>query len=148
VTARLLVPQAVRAETEAAFAACGHGQRECVVFWAAPLTDARRVRRVIHPAHDATWAATRVDASDVWRLNVELLTAAESIVAQVHTHPGVAFHSATDDANPLVGTPGFLSLVVPHFGRRGLVDLAGCAAFCLRADGSWDEVRTDVVEWT
>jgi hypothetical protein len=89
-----------------------------------------------------------VDPKDVWRLNMDLLANVETVVAQLHTHPGRAFHSSTDDAFPLVSTPGFLSIVAPDFGSRGLIELHGCAAFCLVEDGAWRPVGRDVVEWT
>ena len=57
-------------------------------------------------------------------------------LARIHSHPGEAFHSPTDDANPALTHEGALSIVVPYFGlglRRGL---AACAVFRL-ASGRW-----------
>lgn len=57
----------------------------------------------------------------------------ELFVARIHSHPGEAFHSAADDANPVLTHVGALSIVVPYFGlglRRGL---DACAV--LRYDG-------------
>ncbi|NIH69207.1 Mov34/MPN/PAD-1 family protein [Modestobacter marinus] len=51
------------------------------------------------------------------------LTAEELFVARIHSHPAEAFHSAADDANPVLTHEGALSIVVPFFGlglRRGL----------------------------
>jgi hypothetical protein len=56
----------------------------------------------------------------------------ERYVARIHSHPGEAFHSATDDRNPALTHQGALSIVVPFFGlglRRGL---DACAVFVLR----------------
>ena len=47
----------------------------------------------------------------------------ELYVARIHSHPGLAFHSPADDANPVLTHEGALSIVVPFFGlglRRGL----------------------------
>jgi hypothetical protein len=58
----------------------------------------------------------------------------ERWLARIHSHPGDAFHSDTDDANPALTAAGSLSIVVPYFGlalRRGI---AACAVF--RFDGS------------
>jgi hypothetical protein len=58
----------------------------------------------------------------------------ELFVARIHSHPGEAFHSAADDANPVLTHVGALSIVVPYFGlglRRGL---GACAV--LRYDGA------------
>lgn len=57
-------------------------------------------------------------------------------LARVHSHPGEAFHSPTDDANPALTHEGSVSIVVPYFGlglRRGL---DACAIFRL-ANGQW-----------
>jgi hypothetical protein len=65
----------------------------------------------------------------------------ELYVARIHSHPGEAFHSRADDANPALSHVGALSVVVPYFGlglRRGL---AACAV--LRFDGArWQPLPT------
>lgn len=56
----------------------------------------------------------------------------ERYIARIHSHPREAFHSATDDANPVLLFEGALSIVVPYFGlglRRGLDK---CAVFVRR----------------
>jgi len=58
---------------------------------------------------------------------------------QVHTHPGEAFHSRTDDRFPIIHTPGFLSLVIPDYGL-GPVGFAGAYLAELGSDGRWREV--------
>ncbi len=60
-------------------------------------------------------------------------------LVRVHSHPGEAFHSDTDDANPALTHDGALSVVVPYFGlglRRGL---DACAAYRLMND-EWVEL--------
>ncbi len=57
-------------------------------------------------------------------------------LVRVHSHPGEAFHSPTDDANPALTHEGAISVVVPYFGlglRRGL---DACAIYRLSA-GRW-----------
>lgn len=64
----------------------------------------------------------------------------ELYVARIHSHPGDAFHSAADDANPVISFEGGISIVVPFFGlglRRGL-DACAVYHFC---DGSWGELE-------
>ena len=58
---------------------------------------------------------------------------------QVHTHPGRAFHSATDDRFPIVHLPGFLSLVIPNFGL-GPVTFDGAYLAELTETGDWKKV--------
>lgn len=64
------------------------------------------------------------------------LRADERYVARIHSHPGLAFHSPTDDANPALTHEGALSIVVPFFGlglRRGL----DACAVLVRREGYW-----------
>lgn len=65
----------------------------------------------------------------------------ELYVARIHSHPGDAFHSAADDANPVISFEGGLSIVVPFFGlglRRGL---DACAVYLFH-DGQWVELES------
>lgn len=60
----------------------------------------------------------------------------ERYLVRVHSHPGEAFHSRTDDRNPALTHGGALSVVIPYFGlglRRGL---DACAVYQLQA-GTW-----------
>lgn len=63
----------------------------------------------------------------------------ERYVSRIHSHPGEAFHSAADDANPALTHEGAISLVVPYFGlglRRGFDSVA----VFVRRGGSWLEL--------
>jgi hypothetical protein len=66
--------------------------------------------------------------------------------ARIHSHPGDAFHSDTDDANPALTAQGSLSIVVPYFGlglRRGI---EACAVFVFDR-GRWRAMAPrDVLE--
>jgi hypothetical protein len=62
--------------------------------------------------------------------------------SRIHSHPGLAFHSPTDDANPAITHEGALSIVVPFFGlglRRGL---DSCAVL-VRRRGEWVSVNVE-----
>lgn len=77
-----------------------------------------------------------------------LLPAGCRYLARIHSHPGRAFHSPADDANPALTHEGAISIVVPFFGlglRRGL---GACAAYRLTA-GRWRpaQPRADGDEW-
>ncbi len=54
------------------------------------------------------------------------------VVGQVHTHPGEAFHSEGDDEGARIAYSGYVSIVLPDYGRR-LPALAGAASFFFRA---------------
>lgn len=75
---------------------------------------------------------------------VRALGPGDLYIARIHSHPGDAFHSATDDANPVITFDGAISIVVPYFGlglRRGL---SACAVY--RHDkGRWTELSSGPV---
>jgi len=41
----------------------------------------------------------------------------EEYISRIHSHPGDAFHSPTDDKNPALRFEGAMSIVVPFFGE-------------------------------
>lgn len=74
------------------------------------------------------------------------LDTGELLLARIHSHPGEAFHSDTDDANPALTFRGALSIVAPFFGlglRRGL---DACAIYRLTPDG-WTELGEQRAQW-
>jgi proteasome lid subunit RPN8/RPN11 len=115
---------------------CGGGRRECVLFWAARASDTSRVILVEHPAHTATRDGYSVDGNWLTQLWERMATDDTRVVAQVHTHPGVAFHSRTDDAFPALSTPGFVSVVIPRYATEDL-DLGSWFVAELQEDGNW-----------
>lgn len=118
----------------------GQGRDECVVYWTASQDQIALADGVVHPEHDATpwhYAPTQNWLNEFF---ASLVQDRRSVVAQVHTHRTVAFHSPTDDKYPLVHVPGYLSLVVPNFASR----TPGIEELFLKEiapDGTWHEVR-------
>lgn len=79
-------------------------------------------------------------ASDaLHKLNVLLYKEKLTLLAQIHSHPGRAYHSSTDDAYAVATTVGCLSIVVPNFGRQDF-DPSQVATYRLSADARWVEV--------
>jgi hypothetical protein len=121
---------------------CGTGLRECVVYLTGPLQEPSLIDGVIHPRHSAGPAGYDLDSAAIAELWIELARDRRSVRAQVHTHPGPAFHSARDDRLALVHTPGFLSLVIPNF-ALGRVGLDGACLVERNEDGDWVRVTAD-----
>ena len=94
---------------------CGRGRRECVVFWLGPASQPALVNAAVHADHLSTAGYFEVDPTWLAHFWVELGNTARSVRAQIHTHPGPAFHSHTDDEGAIIQVPGFLSLVLPKF---------------------------------
>jgi proteasome lid subunit RPN8/RPN11 len=115
---------------------CGQGRNECVVYLTGPLDTPDLIDAAIHPAHTATEGGYEVGTAAIAELWKELLSSRRSVRAQVHTHPGPAYHSGRDDAFALVSTPGYLSLVVPNF-ALGPVGLDGAFLAERDRDGGW-----------
>jgi hypothetical protein len=139
---RYKIPATLFAETFAVLRQCGGGRRECQVLWTSPWALPTEITRVIHPHHIATAGGFAVSSnwiSDFW---MELARDGHGVRVQVHTHPGDAFHSATDDAYPIIHTVGFLSLVLPDF-ARGAVGFNGAYLAEIDVHGQWREVSPD-----
>jgi hypothetical protein len=60
----------------------------------------------------------------------------ERYVARIHSHPGHAFHSATDQRNPALRHEGAVSIVVPWFGLGLRAGLHACSVY-VRRDHRW-----------
>jgi hypothetical protein len=82
-----------------------------------------------------------VDDLELHRLGIWLYREKLELIAQVHTHPGAAYHSKTDDAIPIVATRGAISLVIPDF-ASGPAELTAYSAFRLIAGGDWIQLST------
>jgi hypothetical protein len=115
---------------------CGADQRECVTYWTGPRDEPDIVDRVEHPRHRASRVGYEVDSAWVTMFFLQLRETARLARAQVHTHPGPAGHSDTDDDFALVPAPGFFSLVIPYF-AAGRIGLDGAVLMEVDADGTW-----------
>lgn len=78
-----------------------------------------------HSAQGGTVKATPEELR--WLLRV-LRSRDEKLVAQVHSHPGEAYHSPGDDAHAATFHDGFLSIVAPYFGMK-VRDPDDCAVY-------------------
>jgi hypothetical protein len=135
---RYLLPNAVLEDTFGHLRACGAGRRECQALWVSPWTAPQQLTAVVHPRHTASAVGFQVDddwLNGFWR---QLADDGLGVRFQIHTHPGTAYHSSTDDAFPLIRTAGFLSLVVPHF-AQGPIGFEGAYLTQVQPNGSWQE---------
>jgi proteasome lid subunit RPN8/RPN11 len=81
-----------------------------------------------------------VQGAALFDLNRKLSDTGLRLIAQVHSHPGEAYHSDTDDRYAIVTADGGLSLVVPDFGRAP-ADPRLWAVYRL-SNGCWRELDT------
>lgn len=127
-------------ETFVTLRACGRNHAECVVYWIGPASE-NSALTLEHPLHTRSPFGYQVD--DQWLLDfsMRLAKTKQSVKVQVHTHPGEAFHSVTDDEWPIVSQAGFLSLVIPEFANNA-PSFAGAWVGRLQTDGTWQKIST------
>jgi proteasome lid subunit RPN8/RPN11 len=113
---------------------CGGGRNECIVYATARRDVPDRIEGFIHPTHASTPVSTTVEEAELHRVWDELRDTGRKIALQIHSHPGAAFHSSTDDDFPIIHSTGFVSLVLPAFGSRGL---NGAHLAIYQGDGHW-----------
>jgi hypothetical protein len=108
--------------------------------------DARVTRFIAPDQRTGGVAGGWVEVTQNGKMELALaLRAEERYLARIHSHPGAAFHSWTDDRNPGLTAEGSFSLVVPYFGlglRRGI---QACAVYRLRRE-RWVELSPQELE--
>jgi hypothetical protein len=129
-------------ETRDALRATGAGVREAVVLWqgrvldetTAEFTKLHIPRQVTGPLH------FNVPLADRLKLLAAVSADDEFILAQVHTHPEHAFHSAADDRFAITKHLGAVSIVVPCFALTWSGDMTETSVnVCLGGD-RWREL--------
>lgn len=136
-------------DTLAALREVGNRGFECFGLWLGTVEpDEVHIGTLQIPAqrssHVSEGCQVTVDGDELFRISVLAHELNQLVCAQVHSHPGLAYHSNLDDVAPLVSIAGALSIVVPNFADDPL-DLAAWATFRLQGDGSWQEL--DTCEW-
>ena len=140
VAVQYTLDETILAQTFAELRRCGRQARECQVLWTSSWAARDRITRVVHPRHSSSHGGFQVESRWLTQFAFEIADLQEGVRIQVHTHPGTAFHSVTDDRFPAVSTPGFLSLVIPNF-ARGAISFDGAYLAELQADGQWMHIR-------
>lgn len=136
------LPRRMIDETFSILRSCGAGERECQLYWASSWAEPSILTRVIHPDHQSNFGGVVLDSAWISNLWAELADQNLGVRVQVHTHPGEAFHSKTDDEYPLIHEAGFLSLVIPEF-ALGPVRLERAYLTEIQPNGSWRQVTVE-----
>jgi len=138
------IPRRVWIDAERTLRECGRRACECVLYLCGTTDGSHaNVSAAYHPAHTGSAVGYEVPIPELTKMNSWLFERRLSVFAQVHTHPGSAFHSATDDRWPTIETVGFLSLVVPNFAALGLAGLDGCYLAEYEGCGRWREIKRE-----
>ncbi len=92
---------------------------EGLVFWGGTITaDTIQVTGLYIPAHEPQGGHVKVTAEEGRWLLRRLKDRDEKLVAQFHSHGGLAGHSDGDDERAASAHEGFISIVAPYFARE------------------------------
>lgn len=138
-----IVGAEVREATERTLRQAGRDGFECFVLWTGMIADEGfRIQKAYVPdqrsMREDDELSVHVDSTALFDLNRWLYENNQLLCAQIHTHPGAAYHSEVDELYPIMTTQGGLSIVLPNFGSEGF-SASGIVGFRLFADG-WHEL--------
>lgn len=140
---RFTVPREVLDFTLEYLGSAGQAGWEAFVVWGGTRESAVDVRftRALAPEQQSYRTVegllVSVSGDALFEVNRTLYESGEILAGQVHSHPGDAYHSDTDDHFPLVTLRGALSLVVPDFARGGIASMKRWAWYRLSGYGRW-----------
>lgn len=93
----------------------------------------------MRPEATTTWGGFSVSAPAMAHIVRAAASRGLQVVGQVHTHPGEAYHSDGDEDGVRIAYTGYVSLVLPDYGRR-LPAFDAAAIFMFRAPGGFVEI--------
>lgn len=96
----------------------------------------------IHPAARTTRGSFNVDSVELAKVVRTAEDNALQVVGQLHTHPRMAFHSSGDVDGARIRYPGYVSIVVPDFGRD-LPSLSAAVIFICDLEFAFRELYQD-----
>lgn len=147
---RLVLPQPLARETTRFLQAVGAEGNEGRVYWLGEIESSLRARitEAFIPKQIARRSIFGVSVEVPQSAHVDLLEHLGPglfTLAKVHSHPGRAYLSDTDEENPHFRHDGAFSIIVPDFAQRGLDDLADCAVFRF-SSREWRQLSSQDVE--
>lgn len=95
----------------------------------------------VRPEAATTRGSFSVTAPAMAKVVRTAIKAGLQVVGQVHTHPGHAYHSDGDVDGARIVYRGFVSVVLPDYGRR-LPALDGAAIYMFRGDVGFAEIES------
>lgn len=141
---RYFIPEALVRRTWAFLREHGAHRQEGMALWGGRTDgDPILVTKLVVPAQTAVRTAAGVCVAMAEQAKLGLrsqLRRGEHLVIRVHSHPGRAFHSRTDDENLVISHDGAISIVVPSFARDMRDDLTGAAVYEYAATRGWSRL--------
>jgi hypothetical protein len=129
--------------------AMGEQGMEGVALWAGRLQERIfEVQTTIIPTQTASQLESgllyAVEGAELHRINQWLYENKQTLIAQLHSHPGEAYHSEMDDRYPIIATLGGLSVVIPDFGSN-VFSLEDWAVYRLSSEKIWTELTRPAI---
>lgn len=144
---KVYVPSDILKETENCLKLHGLHGNEGMAFWSGYLLhqcDAW-IRHCIYPQQETSPVGVEVSLDEIQKINRMLSAREEFLFAQVHSHPGQAFHSSIDDNYPITFKPGFFSIVIPFFCKDHL-EFPKCKIWKYKGFGEWRKLNPGEVK--
>lgn len=143
---KFIITQDVIHKTKIALVQAGKLRKEGLVFWSGTLNgDVANIKTVICPETIATCVSAKLSRNGLEYIYNTIKKNNEFLFIQVHSHPGIAFHSDDDDNEAISFKKGFISIVVPYFGKY-MEDLSSCLIFEHIGNSIWKELDKKIVE--
>lgn len=146
----LVIPSTVLEDTLRRLKAGGVAGEERMIAWLGrdAGTGAGRVRDAYEPEQHCRRDQFYIPPASMVALMLTLGRTRSKIVAQIHTHPGKAYHSEADAAWAIIRHRGALSLVLPQFATTTTVSsfLDEVKTYERAADGEWVLVSNACLE--
>ena len=141
-----VVPQDILTESVDLLRLLSAGVREAVVLWTGiERTSTAEVRRVLVPRQVVSRRGFEVPLEERLEIAQRLAQSGEKLLAQLHTHPGAAFHSMADDRLALPRHTGAVSIVVADFAAAWDGDLMNVSVNRHLGAGKWSELSSQEV---
>lgn len=141
-----IITQDVIQKTKIALIEAGKLRKEGLVFWSGTLSgDVANIKTVICPKTIATSVSAKLSSDGVEYIYSTIKKNNEFLFVQVHSHPGIAFHSDEDCNEAISYKIGFISIVVPYFGKY-MEDLSSCLIFEHIGNSVWKELDKIVIK--
>lgn len=121
-------------------------KKEKVLLWLGKRTpNGFRVEEVFTPIQVTDRDYFIIPKEGMQQLMNKLRVSRRMIVAQIHTHPGSAYHSTADDTWAVVRHHGAYSLVLPTFASNTTFEtfFTDVATFVLNEENNWIEVSNE-----
>lgn len=122
----------------------GLEDKEGIAYWTGKLNDQdAEIKNLIvadeYSEFENRELFAKIPLSSAYKIGELIHQRNEILFAQIHSHPFEAFHSFVDDNYPISHRIGFLSIVVPYFGRD-VHDLQRCAIYEYLGNAEWKKL--------